>query len=90
MGHDGIFLMNEHDHTIKTATAVALARAWQAHGMTVGVYEIPDSLRMPHDVVDYALRTGQPEIVQGVIRDLAEGITAPAWLTANPLPIVPR
>jgi esterase/lipase len=86
MGHDGVFLMNKHDRTIKTATAVAVARAWRANGMTVAIYELPDSLRLPHDVVDAALRAGTPEIVQQVIHELADGTTTPVWLAETSLP----
>ena len=84
-GRGGIFLMNQHDHTIKAATAVALARVWSAKGMAVSVYELPDSLRLPHDVVDAALRAGTPDPVQAIIHELADGVATPAWLAETAL-----
>jgi esterase/lipase len=80
LGHGGIFLLNEADRTIKSATAVDLARTWAANGMHVTVYELPDSLRLPHDVVDAALREGAPDVVKDVMQELADGKAAPPWL----------
>lgn len=50
--HDLTVLLNAHDHTISNAVAVDLARRWQKHGASTHVYELPDSLLLPHDVID--------------------------------------
>ena len=45
-------LVNANDRTVKESSAVALAREWAEHGATVRVYELPDSLRLPHNIID--------------------------------------
>ena len=50
--HDLTVLLNAHDHTISNAVAVDLARRWQKRGASTHVYELPDSLLLPHDVID--------------------------------------
>ena len=45
-------LLNEHDHTIANGAAIDLARAWERRGALTHIYELPDSLRLPHDVID--------------------------------------
>jgi hypothetical protein len=50
--HEVTVLLNAHDHTIANGAAVDLARAWQRHGGVTHVYMLPDSLRLPHDVID--------------------------------------
>jgi len=49
---DVTVLLNAHDHTIANGAAIDLARKWQLHGATTHIYELPDSLRLPHDVID--------------------------------------
>jgi alpha-beta hydrolase superfamily lysophospholipase len=50
--HDLVVLLNAHDHTIANGAAVDLAKRWQRHGATTAVYMLPDSLQLPHDVID--------------------------------------
>jgi len=45
-------LLNAHDHTIANGAAIDLMRAWQRRGATTQIYELPDSLHLPHDVID--------------------------------------
>ena len=45
-----LFLVNANDHTVKTAPVLDVARAWNSRGAPVAVYEIPDSLGLPHNV----------------------------------------
>jgi esterase/lipase len=47
-----IVLLNAHDHTIANGAAVDLARSWRRRGGLTHVYELPDSLLLPHDVID--------------------------------------
>jgi hypothetical protein len=44
------------------------------------VYQLPDSLKLPHDVVDVAKRTGRHEIVQPIMMALGYGKAPPAWV----------
>lgn len=45
-------LLNAHDHTIANGAAIDLARSWQRHGAMAQIYQLPDSLHLPHDVID--------------------------------------
>lgn len=45
-------LLNAHDHTIANGAAIDLARAWARRGAVTQIYELPDSLQLPHDVID--------------------------------------
>jgi alpha-beta hydrolase superfamily lysophospholipase len=47
-----VVLLNAHDHTIANGAAIDLARSWERHGATTQIYVLPDSLRLPHDVID--------------------------------------
>ncbi|HTI61867.1 MAG TPA: hypothetical protein VL524_00055, partial [Gemmatimonadaceae bacterium] len=50
--HDIQLLLNAHDRTISNAAAMQLADDWRARGAKVTVVTLPDSLRLPHDVID--------------------------------------
>jgi pimeloyl-ACP methyl ester carboxylesterase len=50
--HDIQLLLNAHDRTISDAAAMQLADDWRARGAKVTVVTLPDSLRLPHDVID--------------------------------------
>lgn len=50
--HDIRLLLNAHDRTISNAAAVRLADDWRTRGAKVTVVTLPDSLRLPHDVID--------------------------------------
>jgi esterase/lipase len=45
-------LLNAYDRTISNAAAIDLAHRWQGHGAVTHIYQLPDSLRLPHDVID--------------------------------------
>ena len=45
-------LLNAHDHTIANGVALDLARSWERHGAIAHIFELPDSLQLPHDVID--------------------------------------
>ena len=45
-----VVLVNAADRTIKESAAEALARRWQEHGAAVAVFELPDSLHLPHNI----------------------------------------
>jgi alpha-beta hydrolase superfamily lysophospholipase len=46
------FLLNANDHTVARGPSLDLARQWSERGASVRVYELPDTLRLPHDVID--------------------------------------
>jgi len=68
-----VLLLNDRDRTVKSAAALRLARAWEAHGARVSVYVFPASLGLPHNVLDGRGMSGQPEIVLPSLVALAHG-----------------
>ena len=66
-------LLNDHDRTVKSAAAVRLAREWEAHGAMVSLYTIPDSLGLPHNVVDPREAGARPEMILPALVALAHG-----------------
>jgi hypothetical protein len=45
-------LVNARDRTVKESATEALARDWSKHGAQVAVFELPDSLRLQHNIFD--------------------------------------
>jgi hypothetical protein len=74
-----ILLLNANDHTVKAAPALDLAKQWVTKGANVKVYEFPDSLRLPHNVLEAAHRGGNSSVVFPSLEALAHGSTPPAW-----------
>lgn len=73
-------LVNAHDHTVNAAAATALAACWAAAGAHVGVYQLPDSLRLPHDVIDATEPGGRSAVVQSIVEDLVGNGSVPRWV----------
>jgi hypothetical protein len=78
-----LFLVNADDGTVKTAPVLDLARLWNAHGVPVSVFEFPDSLGLPHNIVDPIQRRGDVAAVYPTLEALAHGENPPAWLRAR-------
>lgn len=68
-----VILTNAADRTVSDEATMALSRAWTAHGAAVWFYEIPDSLRMAHNILDPLHGTGGGEPVLQLLRELAHG-----------------
>lgn len=86
-----VLLLNAADRTVKASAAEALAWNWARHGATVAVYELPDSLRLPHNIIDPIRGRAGGDAVWALLRELAYGeqpgalvrrITAPRMKTA--------
>jgi esterase/lipase len=75
-----LFLVNANDHTVKTAPVIDLARAWNRRGTAVTVYEFPDSLALPHNIVDPINRPAKSGAVYPVLEALAHGEHPPRWV----------
>jgi len=75
-----LFLINAHDGTVKTPPVLDLARTWHRRGIPVSVYEFPDSLRLPHNVIDPLGRATDRAMTLGVIRTLVAGGEPPRWM----------
>jgi esterase/lipase len=74
------FLVNANDRTVKTAPVIDLARTWNRRGTAVMVYEFPDSLALPHNIVDPINRPARAGAVYPVLEALAHGDHPPAWV----------
>lgn len=75
-----LFLINAGDHTVKPAPVLDVARAWNSRGAPVAVYELPDSVGLPHNVIDPIGREATPGTVLPVLIALAHGERPPAWV----------
>lgn len=73
-----VVLVNAGDRTVKLSAAEALARDWSRHGATVAVYELPDSLRLPHNIIDPLHGRSGGQAVLALLRELAYGRTPTA------------
>jgi carboxylesterase len=71
---DIVVLVNASDRTIQESAAEALARNWLQHGATVLVFELPDSLRLPHNIIDPIGVRVAGNAVLNLLRQLAYGI----------------
>jgi alpha-beta hydrolase superfamily lysophospholipase len=78
---DVAVLLNAHDHTIANGAAIDLARKWQSHGATTHIYELPDSLHLPHDVIDPRHPGSNINAVYPVLDALLVGARPPALVT---------
>ena len=78
-----LFLVNAYDGTVKTAPVLDLARFWNDRGVPVSVYEFPDSLGLPHNIVDPIDRHANAGAVYPTLEALAHGDRPPAWLRAR-------
>ena len=76
-----LFLVNAHDHTVKTAPVVDLARRWARQAVPVSVYELPDSLGFAHNIVDPIQPEPNSALVYPLLEALAQGDEPPRWLT---------
>ena len=66
-------LVNAHDQTVSRAVIDALVADWKATGAHVTTYELADTLRLPHDIVDPDERGGRPSVTEPVILSLVRG-----------------
>jgi esterase/lipase len=69
-----VVLVNASDRTVKESAAEALARNWLQHGATVFVFELPDSLRLPHNILDPIRGPVGGDAVLDLLRELAYGM----------------
>ena len=84
------FLLNDRDRTVKTSTAMHLAKDWEAHGARVSVYAFPASLGLPHNVLDGREPSGQPQLVLPSVIALSHGEPAREPLQRRPLHVTAK
>jgi esterase/lipase len=80
-----VVLVNADDRTVRLSAAEALARDWARLGATISVFELPGSLRLPHNIVDPARGPGLDEAVLELLRQLAYGEPPSSLVNAVPL-----
>ncbi|HTR79187.1 MAG TPA: alpha/beta fold hydrolase [Gemmatimonadaceae bacterium] len=76
-----VFLLNPNDHTVKAGAAYDLAQHWSDEGAAVQVYQLPDSMHLPHDVVDVREPAGRTAAVYPVFMALTRGVAPPSWVS---------
>jgi pimeloyl-ACP methyl ester carboxylesterase len=74
-----LFVVNDHDRTVKSAPVLDLARTWRKRAVPVSVYELPDSLGLPHNVID-PLNGTATTVVPPILLSLARTADAPKWV----------
>jgi esterase/lipase len=78
-------LVNASDRTVKTSATEAIARAWAQHGASVSLFELPDSLRWPHNIIDSRDGDTDSRMVFDLLRALTYGQSPPSWVHAIPV-----
>ena len=73
-------LLNAHDHTIANSAAIDLARHWQQRGAVTHVFQLPDTLRLPHDIIDPRHPGSNTQAVYPVLDGLIAGVQPPSWV----------
>ena len=68
-----VVLVNANDRTVRESAAEELAREWARHGAAVSVFELPDSLHLPHNVVDPTRGRVIGPAMLDLLRDLTYG-----------------
>ena len=66
-------LVNAHDQTVNRTLIDDLVASWRANGAAVETYELSDTLRLPHDVVDPTERGAKPSVTEPLIMALLYG-----------------
>jgi len=66
-------LVNAHDPTVSRALIDDLVASWRANGTAVETAELPDTLGLPHDLVDPTERGAKPSVTEPVILTLLYG-----------------
>jgi pimeloyl-ACP methyl ester carboxylesterase len=71
--HEIRFLVNANDGTVSRSLTDQLLGDWKANGANVSLFELPDSLRLPHDVIDPDQPRGRIGITEPVLLALLRG-----------------
>lgn len=78
-----LFLVNANDRTVKTGPVLDLARLWNSRSVPISVYEFPDSLRLPHNIVDPIQGRVNAGAVYPTLEALAHGERPPRWMRSR-------
>lgn len=83
-------LVNANDQTVNRDAIDELVEHWSAAGGHVSMFELSDSLRLPHDIVDPDELTGNTKVTYPVILALIYGSTPPVNLGVRVTRPTPR
>jgi len=78
---DIVVLVNASDRTVKESATEALAREWSRRGARVSLFELPDSLRLQHNIVDPIRGRVGGAAVLTLIRELTYGLPPTALVS---------
>jgi carboxylesterase len=81
-----VFLVNANDRTVRESAEEKLAREWARHGAAAAVYELPDSLRLPHNVVAPPPNQTLAAQMRELLRELSYGERPSILVRAVPVP----
>lgn len=70
---DIVVLVNASDRTVKESATEALARDWSKRGARVSMFELPDSLRLQHNIFDPIVGRVGGSAVLALLRELTYG-----------------
>jgi esterase/lipase len=73
-------VVNGNDHTVNRDAIDELVARWSATGGRVSMFEFPDSLRLPHDIIDPEELSGDTAETYPVLLALLDGSTPPAQI----------
>ena len=73
-------LVNANDETVNRDAIDELVAHWSVRGGHVSMFELPDSLGLPHDIIDPDEAGGNTKVTYAVILALLSGATPPADL----------
>lgn len=74
---EAVFLISASDRTVPNGAAVDLARSWSRHHTSVRIFEFPDTLRLPHDVIDPRQPRGDTAVVYPALAAISRGDQPP-------------
>jgi carboxylesterase len=80
-----VVLVNANDRTVRESAVEALARSWAQGGAAVSVFELPDSLRLPHNVIDPRTGRVMGAAMVTLLRELTYGKAPSAPVRSVPL-----
>jgi esterase/lipase len=83
---DILVLVNGNDHTVNRDAIDELVAHWSATGGRVSMFELPDSLRLPHDVIDPGESMGNTAETYPVLLALLDGSPPPTHLAWRLIP----
>jgi pimeloyl-ACP methyl ester carboxylesterase len=79
-------LLNADDRTVRESAAITLARDWEQRGVAVLLFELPDSLGLPHNVVDPTSGRALGNVMPDLLRQLSYGERPSPLVRLIPLP----